>query len=521
MSSDGSISFKDQALKTVVKGASISFAGLLISNLILYFNRLLLARYLSVNEYGLFYLGVSVLNIVVIFASLELSSAIVRYAPYFAAKNDEKKVRGVFISALKINILLSIAAFLILFFFSDYIAVVFFHDISFSFVLKIFSLLLPFFVLYKIGEAGMISFKRMDYCSIIRDFLRPMLTLVLMFALLFLGFGLQGAAVSYAAGMVVASVIFLIVIEKRVFPLFKRNTKSAHMEKKMLGYSIPIVLYFAVWSSALRIDTILLGVLKTSAEVGLYQTAMPTAQLLTIPSIALASLFLPVISELLSNNRSKEISETYKIASKWSFYVTFPLFLVLFLYSGAVINVLFGYDYISAASTLSIISIGFIIYTFNVFAINVLNLLEKTKLLFVNGSIGLAVTIALNYLLIPLYGINGAALAMTIAYSMLTLFTIGEAYYFSRTLPLHRDMIKSLAAGGVSVSIVYYLTKIIFTDLNVIILAAMLILFLIMYSLLLLVLRGLGKEDIMILKAIEKKTGMKIDFIRNIIKKFI
>ena len=49
----------------------------------------------------------------------------------------------------------------------------------------------------------------------------------------------------------------------------------------------------------------------------------------------------------------------------------------------------------------------------------------------------------------------------------------------------------------------------------------MFILFILIYLLALLALKGLGKDDIMILKSIESKTGMKIKFLRTLIKKFI
>lgn len=514
-------SLKEDALKTVVKGAGIGFAGLVVSNLILYFNRLVLARYLSVGEYGLLYLGISILNIIVIFAGLELSGAITRYVPYYAAKKDEKKVRGVFLSVFKINIPLSIAAFLILFFFSDYVAVTFFHDISLSIVLRIFSLLLPFYVVFRAGEAGMIAFKRVDYCAFIRDFFRPLFTLILMFALLFLGFGLAGATVSYAAGFVGAAIIFFIVIEKKIFPVLKKGAKAAPMGKKMLKYSLPIVLYFIVLSSTFRLDTIILGALKNADEVGLYQTALPTSQFLTFPSVALTSVFLPVVSGLLSRKKEEEIKETYKIVSKWSFYLCFPIFLVLLFWPDAVINTLFGSKYIAAGGFLGVISIGFLVFNFNMFSSNMISLFEKTRFLFINGVIALAAALFLNYTLIPIYGAAGAALAMTIVYSIITALSIIEAYYFCGAHPFHRDIFKSIIAGLASVTLVYYLTKMLFTELNIFILAAMLIVFLALYCLLLLVLKGVRKEDIMIMKAIEKKTGLKIGFIRNFVKRFV
>ncbi len=514
------MSYKDEALKAVVKGAGISFAGLVTSNVILYFNRLVLARFLGVEDYGLLYLGISILNIVIIYASLEASGAITRYVPYYAAKNDEGKVRGVFLSVHKISLPMGVAAGIALFFLSDFVSAAFFHNASLSPVLKIFSLLLPFYVVYMTGEAGMMAFKRMDYCALVKDFFRPLLTIGLMFALLFLGFGLQGAAVSYSAGFIGAAILFMIVIERKLFPVFRKGAKSVPMGGKILRYSLPIVLYYTFLTSSLRVDTILLGALRDASEVGLYQTALPTSQFLTLPSLALAAIFLPVISELLSKKKEGEIREAYKIISKWSFYLCFPIFLVLLLWPGAVISTLFGSEYVAAGGFLGIISVGFLVFNFSMLSGSIIGLYEKTKFLFVNGAIAFAATVCLNYALIPPYGAAGAAMAMTAVYVIITSITVAEAWHFSGAHPFHRDILKAIAAGLISVFSVYYAAKTLFDGLSLPVLAAMLAAFLLLYGVLLLLLRGVGREDVMILKAIEKKTGLRIKFLRDFVKRF-
>ena len=519
--SPGKDHFKDQALKTMVKGAGIGFAGQAISNLSLYATRLVAARYLSPEEYGLIFLGMSILNIVVVFAGLELSGAVNRYVSYYAGKNDKGKVKGVFVSSLKMSIPLAVLSFLAMYFLSDYIAVTFFHDQSFAVILKIFSFTLPFFVAYKIFESGIIGFKRMDLCAGVRDLFRPLFTLVMVFVLLFFGFGLIGATVSYALGFIVVAFVAYFVTEKKIFPIAKSRVRAAHMEKKMLKYSIPLMMYGIVLTFVLRIDTLMIGAMMTAKDVGLYQTALPTSQFLMIPLVALGGLFLPVTAELLAKKKTCEINETYQIVTKWAFYVVFPMFLVLFLYSGAVINMLFGFEYIEAETALSILSISSLVYMLNGFSMNILNLLEKNNFLLANSVITLAVAAVLNFMLIPIFGINGAAIAMTISYSIFTSLCIIEAHHFCGGHPFHRDMLKAVVAGLISVAVIYFATRFLFSDLTIVILAPMLVIFIAFYSLLLLVMKGVGKEDIMILRAIEKKTGLRIAFVRKLMKRFI
>jgi O-antigen/teichoic acid export membrane protein len=514
-------SIKERALKTVVKGAGISFLGQAISNVSLYITRLVTARYLGPEEYGLIFLGMSILNIIIVFATLSLESAVVRYVSYYAGKNDKKKVKGVFLSSLKISIPIGILAFILTFYLSDYIAVNIFHNQAFAPVVMIFSVVVPFFAAYKTFEAGIIASKRMDLCAGIRDVFRPLLTLILVFLFLFFGFGLIGAAVSYALGFIVLSIVSFFVTERKIFPFVTSKVRATPMKKKMLKYSLPVLFYSIVWTFVLRIDTLMIGALKTAGDVGLYQTALPTSQFIIIPSVALGALFLPVISELLAKKKTCDINETYKVVSKWSFYVVFPMFLVLFMYSGAVINMLFGYEYIQAETALSILSIASLIFMLNGFSVNMLNLLEKNNFLFLNSLVTLVAAVSLNYLLIPAYGINGAAIAMVISYSIMTTLSILEARHFCGAHPFSRDILKAVVAGIVSVLIIYNITRTLFTELNIFILAPMMLVFMGLYFAMLLILRGIGKEDIMILRAMEKKTGLRIGFLRKIMKRFI
>jgi O-antigen/teichoic acid export membrane protein len=265
----------------------------------------------------------------------------------------------------------------------------------------------------------------------------------------------------------------------------------------------------------------MIGAMMTAKDVGLYQTALPTSQFLMIPLVALGGLFLPVTAELLAKKKTCEINETYQIVTKWAFYVVFPMFLVLFLYSGAVINMLFGFEYIEAETALSILSISSLVYMLNGFSMNILNLLEKNNFLLANSVITLAVAAVLNFMLIPIFGINGAAIAMTISYSIFTSLCIIEAHHFCGGHPFHRDMLKAVVAGLISVAVIYFATRFLFSDLTIVILAPMLVIFIAFYSLLLLVMKGVGKEDIMILRAIEKKTGLRIAFVRKLMKRFI
>ncbi len=508
------------ALKTVVKGAGISLAALIFSNLALYLMRLVLARALTPEEYGLLFLAISIVSIIMGVITLSLEGGVQRYVPYYLAKNDMRKVRGSVISSLKISLPFSIIVFLALFIFADQISVLVFHDPSLSVVIRILSLTLPFYVIYKMFSSLMIGFKMIKYDAYSWSVGRPLFTLIFLSLSMLLGFGLAGATAGYMMGYVMAGVLAFVFAEKMVYPVISSRIKAENMNRKLLAFSLPLVVFGVMWNVMTKVDTIMLGSLKSSFDVGLYQTSVPTAQFLFMIPSALGALFLPVISELLSKDKGENIGTVYSTVSKWVFYINLPLLLLFVMYPNAVINTLFGAEYIVAGNSLRILSIACFIFAMGMLSGNIISLYEKTKYFILNSGVCLAIGIAMNYILIPIYGIDGAATANLITLAVYTAMVIYEARLFSGHLPFNRHTLNSLAAGVISILAVYFSTKVMFAELTIWVLAPMFIVFVALYALLLLVFRGLGKEDIMILKAIEDKSGLKIKFLRDLIKKF-
>jgi len=517
----GDDSAGEAALKVMVKGAGISFVGLAFSNIVLYLTRLVLARALTPDEYGLLFLTLSIIYLVMSFVTLGFESGVQRYAPYYLAKNDMKKTKGVITSSLKMALPVSIFTFLILFIFSGQISLLIFHNASLAPIIAILSVTLPFFVVYKILSAAFFSFKKVEYDVFSWSISRPVVTLAILLISMFFGFGLMGATAGYALGFVASGVLAFILMETKVFHVFTGKIKATPLKKTLLVFSLPLVVFSILWNFMTRIDTILLGMLKTSFDVGIYQTAVPTAQFLLVIPGALGTLFLPVISEFLSSGKTDSIGKVYRTIFAWIFYMNLPLLLVLIIYPNAVINVLFGPAYITAGGSLRILATACFIYAISMLSVSIIGLYEKTKYFILNSGVCLAIAAGLSYMLIPAYGIIGAAAANITALSAYTAITVYEAYVFSGHLPFSKKIAKSLAAGVISILSVYFATKILFAELSIWILAPMFVVFIAMYALLLLILKGVGKEDIMILKAIETKTGLRIKFVRNIIKRFI
>ena len=256
------------------------------------------------------------------------------------------------------------------------------------------------------------------------------------------------------------------------------------------------------------IDSFSIGFFRNTSEVGLYNVAVPLAALLGFFPELFIQLFFPLITKEYSKKNIPLIKELSKQLGKWIFMLNLPLFIILFLFPGAIINILFGKEYILAENSLRILSLGTFVATSTIYiSDNLLAMKGKSKLILANILIAAIINILLDIFLVPKYGINGAAIATAIVHILLGFAILFEAKYYSSIVPVRRKMFKILFISLIPTILLIFLRKII--PINLISIVLLGILFLFLYILLIFITNCLDKNDFMILKSIRRKYLLK------------
>jgi O-antigen/teichoic acid export membrane protein len=147
---------------------------------------------------------------------------------------------------------------------------------------------------------------------------------------------------------------------------------------------------------------------------------------------------------------------------------------------------------------------------------------DRTKYVMIDVIFGALITLTLNILLIPPYGIVGAAIATSSAVVLSACFDAIFAWRFTKMNPFgFKAMFKCVLAGAISISVVMLIYKYVGMSASMVTLIPLFVLFLLVYGSLLVVFRALDKNDVFILKELEKKLGIRVGFIRGIVKIFI
>ena len=432
------------ALNTLVKGAGIVLTGLFISKIIAYLYRMFIARYFGPADYGLFSLGLAIVSLFGILAVLGLTRGIMRYVSYYNAKNDMGMVKSVITTSLKIVLPLSLVLAIIMIASSSYLSSSIFGKPELAGVMMVLAISIPFTAVSSLLFSVFVGFQRIQYQvyseSIFLNLAK--LSLIVLFGIMGMGvFGISCAWTISIALTLVPTVYYL----RKAFPKLKTTVVSVRIARELLSYSTPIMFIAFVAFIISWTDTLMIGYFMETADVGIYNASLPTAQLLFVLPLALSSLSLPIMTMLHAKNKEEELKKVYKTLTRWIFYTNFPIFLLMVLFSRQILNILFGPMYISGFSALIILCFGTVLHR-NILAIRVLEVLKKTRHLMYISIIGLCLNIALNYSLIPIHGINGAALATMSTYIVVYISLFLCSYHYSRISPYSLSMLKSVIA---------------------------------------------------------------------------
>jgi O-antigen/teichoic acid export membrane protein len=510
----------NESLRKVAKGTTIVFVGTIIGLLLGFISRIILIRFTTQSEYGIYSLALTVVSIFVTISTMGLSEGATRYVSYFRGKGEEGNVKSAISSSICIALIASISFAMISFSISDFIAKNIFNSPELSAILKIFSVTIPFTVFISVFIAIFRGFDRVDISIYFNNFLRPVLYLLFLIAVVLFSLSFLGMVYAYALSILITCLILSIYfVKKHPFAITRNMIVTNLMTKELLLFSFPLLAVGMLLMVMTWTDTLMLGYFKTPDAVGIYNAASPLAHLLSIVINSVGYLYIPVMSQLYGKNQMKELGRSYAISTKWSFMGTLPLFFIFFLFPEVVLNLLFGSRYVGAGITLQILALGFIFNSY--FGLNYYTLITAGKSSFVMQFtlIGAVMNIVLNIILIPSLNIVGAAIASAISFSLIEILMTIKLYTIFGIHPFTKTYLR-LSFLSISLIFIFYIAKNFFAA-TLWTLLAFFSLFLLVYILMMLFARTFEEEDIMMMLAIEKRLGINLSPIKRFLDRFV
>lgn len=420
-------------LHKIYSGSVIVFIGKVINAGAQYLIILMLGRFLGPVEVGLFFLGRAILRFANIGGTLGLSGSLVKFIPEYLVKKQYHNVHRIIKFAILCSGSVSVFIAILLYTTAGVLSVHVFSDENLISVIRLFSFCLPLFTIMTILLASIRSFRDMFSFSIVENIILPGGIVVITLFFFIYSREIQSVIFAYMISILLSITIGILLL-RRNLPEKGQEVLNTLSRKRILHYSMPfmgsgIIGFFLLW-----MDTIMLGILKNAEAVGIYNGAVRIALFSNIVLASVNSIFAPTISKLYTNDDLKGLEVAYKTTVRWILHISLPFFLILFIFSKEIIGI-YGTQFIQGSTALVILSFGQFVSISVGSAGYLLNMTGKPQIEFVNKIVLVALNLFLNWYLIPLMGINGAAVATATSISLVNILRLFENYRYLHIHP--------------------------------------------------------------------------------------
>lgn len=487
------ISTSERSIVLAAKGGGITLVGAIFEYGSWMVIGILLTRFLGAEQYGLYALTLSSITIATGLASLGLAPALVRYVSVFVGRGDTAKTWGTLQVGLGLTAIASLVVGIGLFALAVPIAKGLSDEPKLVPLLRLGSVMIPFMALSSVLAAATQGFKTMQYAVIAQKISQPLIRLVLV-VVLALVLGLN-AANALGAHFVAVATVFAMLLHflNRLFPLRRPLRVGRRSPAQVLSFSLPIYFTRLINTFRRNIQTLALGAFQAVTTVGLFAVAGKVDLVGRMFHHSIITASAPIVSDLYDQGNRAQLARFYQTVTKWTFTANLPLFLILQSFPSALLSI-FGQEYVGGAVALTTLAWGNLVEAGTGICGVVIEMTGRTRLKLVNALAALGVLLGLNLLLIPRWGLIGAAAASATANAAINLLRLAEVYLLYGLLPYNVGFLKPLMAGLIALMLSRTMRRWLPSEETLVFIALKIVLLLAAYAAAI-VLLGLDQED--------------------------
>jgi O-antigen/teichoic acid export membrane protein len=445
-------------LLTAAKGGGLSLIGATGGAILAIFLQVLISRFYGPKYYGIFFTCLLICHILQSISALGLHKAGMRFLSIGHERSDYNMILDVFRTVAFIPFSVGVIIAIVLYFMSSFIAVTCFHNIEMVIVLKLFSIAVPFFALLQVTAELSRGFKTTKYAVINENLFFPLFQIVIFIVLHALGYNFLSAVYSFLLAVIVCSLFMLLTVRNQiqnfmgptqVRQLYTKHSIFPRNWKPILAYSLPLTPFGLLFLGGISMDIFMLNILTNSAGVGEYAAAARWVSFFLFIVGSLNFIFGPLIAGKLGVNKIEDVRILYGAATRWMLFITLPISIFLML-AREPMMLIFGEQFLQYGPTVLLI-LGFGgLFTALSGSGGLLFILSGHQYIEL-GILGsfMLLNLLLNLLLIPQYGIIGAALATIVSNMVTVLIRILVIYRYLKIHPFSSHLVVPIIAFSI------------------------------------------------------------------------
>ena len=421
----------DSHFSELLKGASTTFLLKIIGLIVGY----VLAVFIT-NKYGAYVFGqyvtaLLVVEILAIFSRLGIDTSLVRFISKYIHQGTTRSISKLYYQSVTIVTLMAMLLSILLWFFSDHIAQ--FMNLDRDLLILVSYSFIPL-VLFHMNVQSIRGLKNMTSFSFFNNVSIPLGTFVVLALCSY--FLTDETLPIYAYVLSVLSMTFFSFVVwfrfKAKLPKQESNPTDFLSTNELLAISFPLLLGQSMMIIMGKVDLFMLANMTSSEQVGVYNIALKLSKLSYMGLMAVNSIAAPKFSEIHSSGDIDALKRIVQQSTKTIFWVSAPVLFVLIFFPSSILS-MFGDEFKLAAMCLIILSIGKMFSAISGSVGTFLQMVGRQKIFQNILIVAALINVGLNSLLIPNYGIEGAAIASTVSgvfWNLLMIFYIKKHFGF-------------------------------------------------------------------------------------------
>ncbi len=398
-------------LKGTAAGALVRLIGYVASFGVL----ITISRHHGAAGAGRYAMVLSILGITGLLCMVGTQRSIVRF---IAVDRSSKAIgggTGVWFRISIIVLFLSLAGGAILYGLAGWLDTTVFQKQHIDLSLRIISPALPFYCLYSINASALQGMKRIAAATALRSTIPQFLILAGLWTAWALGVrAIDTVFISLALASVITCALSYLIWKSLVLKDLPFESASTMSVRKILSVSGPMLISSAIFMVLAWGDTLVLGAFCSPEKIGIYRAALRLAMLIEFVLEAVRGIAGPKFADAYWHGDSAVLRLLMILTSRLVFWLTLPCILGLILLSKLFLTA-FGPEFAAGQQALLILALG---QTANSLCGPVgvfLQMTDGQKTVQHIVTVAAVVNIGLNLLLVPRWGINGAACATAVS----------------------------------------------------------------------------------------------------------
>ena len=411
-------------IRKTMRDVQWAFISLAISSFVHFLLRVVLGRELGASGLGLYTLVFTIYMFGMQFAAFGIGSAV---SKYIAEHNENLKRVKEFASSGVIGSFISGLTFgIILYLFSNVIAINFFHSPEMVHLLKITAFGFPFIALQKTVLGTLTGLRKMNYFALLNIVQNVSVFALSVILVILFKMNVTGAVFGFIFPTIFVGLFSLFFI-KDSFEVPSKLFNTVLRELSWFGFYV--VLANSISMINTQIDSLLIGHFMNETEVGYYAVAVVLIQGITLLPSAVQKVSGPIIASYHGKKEYENIKNVIKKTLVKTFLITIFLSTLLAILGKFLIGILFTEEFLPAYIPLLILLIGYSIYAPLISVGGALSNIGKVNILFRIDALCALMNTILNIILIPKFGIIGAASATSLS---LMITVVVNLYFIKR-----------------------------------------------------------------------------------------